>query len=431
MKNLSKKTAEFIPGIARLLPDNFEVLLEKISPIQIASTPEELSKVRHYLNSKYENFFSELANDDNDPYLNHSITAYTEDEDGNINSTASIALGDDQGLPDEHLFQARANLYRKSGVDPVQVGRFIIDENLDKSCLKSYMRLFYLYPLAMGRKVVFGLVRRKDVPIHEHRFGAEILIRDTQMNYGSNHTFAVAVWPLGALSDRLHKFIDLEKEAANSPYSGDDWDNYASVFASIQTPMQRELQQEASSQLYGDVADFGCGTAKIGILLSDSLNVNSYIGIDASAKMLEIANHALSQFEEKVPLKTWQGYIENYEGKPVDSAVSLNSYYSWGEPVKVLKKIYQLIKPGGKFVVATPSPNLDLHALDKEARKDLILHPDYPAFREHNLKLVDSRNGNFVTMNTLISQLISVGFNIDHCHSRFYHQGLLYVVAIK
>ncbi len=431
MKNQNVGQTEFIPGISALLPDDMELFLQQISPLKIVLTEFDQSRVRQFLNRKYEQYFCDLAHDDNDPYLYNSITAYSEDAQGKVISTASIALGTDGVLPEEHLFHDSAEAYRMLGESPVQIGRFIIDSNACKNHLKWYMKLFYLYPMSIGRKVVFGLVKDKDVSLHETKFGAKILVRDTQITYGGQHNFAVAMWPLEKLNHRYYRFIGLNP-GNDKAYTRQDWDSYAKVFASVQTQVQRELQQSAITHLKGDVVDLGCGAAKIGALLSDRQDVSSYLGIDASKDMIEVANWYLAQFQTSMPLTTWRGCIEDYDREQLfDSAVSLNSYYSWNQPVQVLSRIHALLKPGAVFVIANPNPRLDLLALDQQERKELILHPDYAAFREHNLKLVGQRDGNFPEMDELVSQLMEVGFKLQSCHSKFYAGGLNYVVVRK
>lgn len=124
--------------------------------------------------------------------------------------------------------------------------------------------------------------------------------------------------------------------------------------------------------------------------------------------------------------------IEDYHAAKVfDSAVSLNSYYTWPEPEKVLSHIYSLLKPGGIFALATPNTRLDMFAMEKQVRKELLTHPDYDTFRQINLELSSNDNAQFIAMNDLVRQVLHIGFVLTSCHQSFYLGGLNFVVLQK
>lgn len=404
--------------------------------IKLASTSEEHGKVLAYIKARYQSCFPAIAIDCEQHYINNSFVFYCEDEQGNINSTASLMVDSASGFSEEPLFKQGIERYRAQGLSSLQIGRFIICEQkeAESAVLKDYFRLFYQFSKQLGFDVVVGLIKQKDIGFHQKLLGAKILCPDTQINYGGEHTFAVGAWELDNLKPRFFNWIDCHALAIQSQaeqkaiYQPDEWENYARSFAAVQTSFQRDLQLASAQLLSGDVADFGCGSAKIAPFLSDRTDVSSYIGIDYSSEMIKIADWLIAQFDCPT-FSTFEGKIEAYQGKMFDSAVSLNSYYTWPEPVKVLQHIYSLLKPGGLFVLATPNPSIDMLAMEKQVRKELLTHPDFTTFGQINLELASNTNARFIEMNELIKQLQSIGFGVTSCHQSFYLGGLNFIVA--
>lgn len=146
--------------------------------------------------------------------------------------------------------------------------------------------------------------------------------------------------------------------------------------------------------------------------------------------MIKIANWLIAHFNCPT-FSTFEGKIEDYQGKIFDSAVSLNSYYTWPDPANVLQHIHSLLKTNGTFVLATPNTKLDMLAMDRQARKELLTHPNYEQFRKINLELTNNDNAQFIDMDDLIKQVQSVGFTVVSCHQGFYLGGLNFLVLNK
>ncbi|MCJ8272901.1 MAG: class I SAM-dependent methyltransferase [Psychrosphaera sp.] len=405
--------------------------------IQLASSSEVHGKVLAFIKTRYESCFPAIAVDSEQHYINNSFVFYSEDAQGNINSTASLMVDSASGFSEEPLFKQDIEHYREQGLSSLQIGRFIIDQQKEgeSAVLKDYFRLFYQFSKQLGFDVVVGLIKQKDIGFHQKLLGAKILCPDTQIDYGSEHTFAVAAWELDNLKPRFFNWIDcqplLTQEALQAAiYQPDEWENYARSFAAVQTSFQRDLQLQSAQLLYGDVADFGCGSAKIAPFLTDKADVTSYTGIDYSSEMIKIADWLIAQFDCP-SFSTFEGKIEDYQGKMFDSAVSLNSYYTWPDPVKVLQHIHSLLKPGGLLVLATPNTRIDMLAMEKEVRKELLTHPDFATFSQINLELVDNTDARFIDMNDLIKQLQNIGFGVVSCHQSFYLGGLNFLVVEK
>lgn len=218
-----------------------------------------------------------------------------------------------------------------------------------------------------------------------------------------------------------------EKQKYRYPES--DWNSYARLFAAVTTSVQLAVYREACLHLRGNVVDCGCGSAKIAPFLVDNEQVSGYTGVDFSAEMVTAAEWVISTLEE-ANFRIQHSKIEDAQGK-YDSAVSIQSYYSWPEPLTTLRHIADLLVDGGCFVLATPNPNLSLANLAKDARKELIAHPDFQAFQDYNLQLAANPQANFVSMDNLIQQVQQVGFEVIECHQKHFQNGLNFLVLKK
>lgn len=404
------------------------------SKIKMSTDSKTQHRIQQFINDNYKTHFPKIAQEQPSDYHQHSFVFYHEDNEGNVIGTASLLFDNVQGFNQEQTFKQQIQHYRREGARCLQIGRLIIshDNNSnDEVTLKDYFRLFYLFSKRMGFDVVVGLIKQKDIAFHQKLLGAKLLNPDTRIDFGGKHIFAVAAWELDLLKPRFFNWASCRPEPKNLQiYQPNQWQDYARSFASVQTSFQRELQLSVCELLYGEVADFGCGSAKLAPFLTDNAKVTGYLGIDCSAEMIKIANWLIAQFECP-EFSTFQGKIEDYHGKRFDSAVSLNSYYSWPEPIKVLRHIHSLLNTNGTFVLATPNLQIDMLAMEKVVRKELLTHPDFSTFSKINLELVSNTEANFITMDQLIHQLHSCGFTINSCHQSFYLGGLNFIVAEK
>ena len=368
--------------------------------IRLANSDESHARVQAFIGARYQDYFPEIMPDESNHYQANSFVFYHQDARGDIQGCASLMVDSDEGFSEEALFSSEINHYRSQGLKCLQIGRLVIETG-QSPCqvgLKDYFRLFYQFSTQLGYDVIIGLVKQKDLGFHQKLLGATVLCPDTRIDYGSGHVFAVAAWQLNALKPKFFEWIQYQPETTETAiYHPQEWEAYARAFAAVQTSFQRDLQLASAEWLNGDVADFGCGSAKLAPFLADMTQVSSYIGIDYSHQMIEIANWLIDQFDCPT-FTTYEGKIEHYRGKTFDSAVSLNSYYTWPDPLAVLKHIYALLNPGGRFVLATPNPGIDMLAMEKEARKELLTHPDFATFKQSNLALTANPDAQFITM---------------------------------
>jgi len=406
-----------------------EEVLSNIPGIKVVAATNDELRVCNFLKGIYQPLFPAIQVNETVINTGTSVCLYTEDAVGVITSTVSISWLSGEIVPE--VWMEKAALINKNNDVTLQVGRFYIGGVKGQSLLKLYFKCFVELADALGISTITGLVKSKDVGLHETRFKADVLVRNTQLKFGSEHEFALVQWRLNSLSSCFYGWLGVVQDTNPETFTAQDWNDYARVFASVQTQVQRELQQEVVKYLKGRVGDFGCGCAKVGWLLSDNEMIELYIGIDASIEMINIARKYLKEMEPINKQSVHHGFIEDYNLTSFDTGVSLNSYYSWPNPLATLKHIYNLIEEGGTFVLATPNKNLDLILLDKQAKKELIGHPDYKKFREYNLKLINDKDANLVDMAELIEQVQSVGFKVEACHQEFYCGGLNFLVLSK
>lgn len=213
-------------------------------------------------------------------------------------------------------------------------------------------------------------------------------------------------------------------------YKLSEWESYAASHLSVLPSLQLAVYKAVAEFMHGHVADFGCGTARIAPFLADKAGVSGYTGVDYSSEMVDKARWVTQQLERD-SFHVLHERIEQVEGYTFDSALSVNSYYTWGEPLATLQHIGSLLQPTAPFVLVTPNQTLDMRKLAKEADKELLGHPHYPAFRQKNLELAGNEKAAFVDMDTLVQQLHASGFRLVSCHQDFYLGGLNFIHAEK
>ena len=158
--------------------------------------------------------------------------------------------------------------------------------------------------------------------------------------------------------------------------------------------------------------------------------VGSYTGIDASKKMVALADQ-LSELVGKDRFTVIHSDIESIEPMQFSSGVSINSYYAWPRPVETFKHIFNLLKGNATFVLATPNKALNMEKLLYESEKELIGHPYFNIFKEMNLSLASNDQAKFTSMDTIIQQVQSVGFRIQNCNQEFFSGGMNFLVMTK
>ena len=212
-------------------------------------------------------------------------------------------------------------------------------------------------------------------------------------------------------------------------YSVGEWESYARLHASVTTTVQLALYREACSHLFGSVVDCGCGSAKIAPLLVDNERVTAYTGVDYAQEMVTVARQVVKTLQRPA-FGIQHCLIEEVQAQ-FSSAVSIQSYYAWPEPVKTLQHIFNMLASNAVFVLATPNEKLCLEKLLYDAEKELVAHPDFMAFKRYNLQLAHNPQANFISMDGLIKQTQDAGFRVMECHQRHFGGGINFLVLHK
>lgn len=423
---LMNHKTEKIYQLSRLNVLSFIETLELGSEvIQVASSKGDVRDTLNFLMKQYEQVFPDLNLDELAQSGEQTICFFTRDKLGNVDSTATVSWLGGGLIPGGNSYFDVKEIDNST----LKVGRFSIQSGDSTLKLKAYYKLFVELARYLQKSGILGLLKEKDLALHVDRFNAKALAEGS--SFGGKYSCFLTFWELRSLDIKFYKWLGMNHVSEATPYLDSDWNEYAMSFSSIQTEVQRELQISASKYLYGDVGDFGCGCAKMALLVSDNAKVKSYVGIDASSEMLKIGKSLIEKVDFAFETMLSNCYIEEYSASTFDSAVCLNSYYSWSEPKKVLNHIYKLIKKGGVLVLATPNNQLDLLELDKQARKELLGHPDYEKFRKSNLNLINNREALLIEMHDLIEEVQALGFKVKSCHQEFYLGGVNFLVLKK
>lgn len=216
---------------------------------------------------------------------------------------------------------------------------------------------------------------------------------------------------------------DKATQAPDSSYRITDWDAYSEPFLSVMPSKMLALNQAIASACHGHVADFGCGAGKIIPFVLGNDAVDNYTGVDASFEMIRRARWVLERLGENRGT-TIHSLIESVNLPLVDTAISINSYYVWSDTAKVLTHIRNQLHPASQFFLATLNPNINMLRLLDEAELELLAHPHWQAFKEHNLGICASPDTRFVTLDALIAEARQAGFQVEDAHTRFYDGGL-------
>jgi SAM-dependent methyltransferase len=134
-----------------------------------------------------------------------------------------------------------------------------------------------------------------------------------------------------------------------------------------------------------DVLDLGCGEATLATELLDQ-GAQSYLGLDGSANMVELAQKAL----KGTPAQVEQAFLENWEypTEAFDCVISRLAFHYIEDLNPLFAQIYQTLRPGGELVFSVEHPVITSHQLSMKeggARQDwLVDRYFYTGKREFN-----------------------------------------------
>jgi malonyl-CoA O-methyltransferase len=119
----------------------------------------------------------------------------------------------------------------------------------------------------------------------------------------------------------------------------------------------------------GVVVDLGCGTAQLTVDLAARYPRATVLGVDFSGPMLDAARRRLG--DAAPPLVRGNVYALPRADASVDLLVSTISYHWYLETERALAEIRRVVRPGGRFVLATLTSRL----LDVEVARQRWVSP--------------------------------------------------------
>lgn len=149
-----------------------------------------------------------------------------------------------------------------------------------------------------------------------------------------------------------------------------DWANeYDSTLGKIRRHHKLlDLVVESSGVKDGDIVlDIGCGTGLLSLKFLQKANCLIY-GIDNSPEMLEIFKDKIDKLNLSRKIVNKLGDAENldFENKSFDIIASTVTLHHVENKYPVIKKIYKLLKPAGKFIIGDIDVDTTGDLLDTE-----------------------------------------------------------------
>lgn len=116
--------------------------------------------------------------------------------------------------------------------------------------------------------------------------------------------------------------------------------------------LTERLHQHLQPKTGGKYLDIGCGTGNYTIALHQKKNV-SFIGVEPSTRMLEIAKNRCQTIEWKY------GTVENIplEDGFVEGIIATLTLHHWRDKRIAFEELYRVLKPQGRLVIFTSTPN--------------------------------------------------------------------------
>lgn len=102
------------------------------------------------------------------------------------------------------------------------------------------------------------------------------------------------------------------------------------------------------------VLEIGCGTGKLIKLMAKFIETGCIEGIDFSPVMVNIAQSRNKRHIARGTVNIVEGNFDEHTTQKTlfTKAFSVNTLYFWKIPEHTVKKVINLLEPGGKFVVA-------------------------------------------------------------------------------
>ena len=109
-----------------------------------------------------------------------------------------------------------------------------------------------------------------------------------------------------------------------------------------------------SIQTNDRILEIGFGTGRLIHKLAQQIDNGLIEGVDFSREMVSIARKRNRKSIAQGKVKIVEGNFDKmpYEKQMFSKACSVNTIYFWPGPVSIAKKVADILKPGGKFILA-------------------------------------------------------------------------------
>ncbi|TMO60650.1 hypothetical protein CWC18_13395 [Pseudoalteromonas aurantia] len=342
----------------------------------------------------------------------------------------------------EEIWQeVKANIIKPfiAGKDVV-VGQFSICEK-DDNLMKIMFGLILDRAQQKGYERLFFILKKND-KFYRKLFNAVTIKGNCNFDIGSKEKITALVVDLNQIHNKGFEFLNRrqflrysnsEKIKYKDIMMRSHWDKYSSAFDAIMAPPQVELYSAISQSVKGEVLDGGCGNANLAAFLKQ--DVSLYHGVDSAQEMIVKARENILQLEQASSYSVYHSQFEEFVSEvKYDVVTFVNSFYAVSDPSLVFKHSANLLKSGGKIIIANPNEKMT-----KEHMQYMIGlyeakfrgHPAAEDFKRMNLQFVESYYANFYTMQQLKNGLTTAGFTITHTDNTHYHGAVNLIIATK
>lgn len=126
----------------------------------------------------------------------------------------------------------------------------------------------------------------------------------------------------------------------------------ARLMAIAHRTIYRNVAAALNLQPEDDYLEIGCGSGIFMKLYAS--HVRSITGLDHSEDMVKLATHYNRKRVEEGTAEFRQGEASElpWENEKFSAAVAIATFMFWSEPLESLKKIHQVLRPGGRLVIS-------------------------------------------------------------------------------
>ena len=128
----------------------------------------------------------------------------------------------------------------------------------------------------------------------------------------------------------------------------------SAIFNIGNSKLNRFVNEIMSIQENDHILEIGFGTGKLIYEMARQMDQGLIEGVDFSSTMVSIAHKRNKKHIAGGKVKLLKGNFDemSFQKKGFNKACSVNTIYFWPKPENTVRKIADLLEPGGKFVAA-------------------------------------------------------------------------------